>query len=146
MYKEHDDTEDPFEFVSTDDMRQRTEEAAEAASARHPLAFLYENEEDQVQTEEQRQEIIGMGFPDDGYNYLQHMRAPGSRQQMLIVPDTVPEAQATEATEEQQGMSLVFAVYVNAVALNCSPSRLSLCRCQSWPGIIRASTRGCHVL
>lgn len=108
MYKEHDDEEDPFEFVSAEDMRHRTEEAAEAASARHPLAFLYENEEDQVQSEEQRQEILSMGLPDDGYNYLQHMRAPGSRQQMLVVPASVPEEQATEDIEEQKGARLMI--------------------------------------
>jgi hypothetical protein len=106
MYKEHDDEEDPFEFVSAEDMRQRTKEAAEAASASHPLSFLFENEEDQVQSEEQRQEIISMGLPDDGYNYLKHMRAPGSRQQMLILPSTVPEEQS-ESISDAQGVALV---------------------------------------
>lgn len=101
LYKEHDDSEDPFELVSVDAMRQRTEEATEAASSRHPLAFLYEDEDDQVQTEEQRQEIIGMGFPDDGYNYLKHMRAVGSRQQMLIVPSSVPEDEAVDENDEE---------------------------------------------
>lgn len=28
-------------------------------------------------TEERRRELIEMGFPDDGYDYLKHMRAPG---------------------------------------------------------------------
>jgi hypothetical protein len=106
MHKEHDDVEDPFEFVSTEDMRQRTQEAAEAASARHPIAFLYENEEDQVQSEEQRQEIISMGLPDDGYNYLKHMRAPGSRQQMFLVPVSVPEEREFEGGEGRQGKRL----------------------------------------
>lgn len=26
---------------------------------------------------ERRAELLGMGFPDDGYDYLKHMRAPG---------------------------------------------------------------------
>lgn len=121
MYKEHDDAEDPFEFVSEDDIRQRTEEAAGAASSRHPLAFLYENEDDQVQSEEQRQEIIGMGLPDDGYNYLQHMRAPGSRQQMVVVPVTVPEEQPTENSEE--GLHLLLAASILS-AFSCFSARI----------------------
>jgi hypothetical protein len=28
-------------------------------------------------SEERRRELIEMGFPDDGYDYLKHMRAPG---------------------------------------------------------------------
>lgn len=28
-------------------------------------------------TEERRRELVEMGFPDDGYDYLKHMRAPG---------------------------------------------------------------------
>lgn len=103
MYKEHDDAEDPFEFVSAADMQQRVEEAAEANSARHPLAFLYEDEDDHVQTEEQRQEILGMGLPDDGYNYLKHMRAPGARTQMMIVPNATGESSTDVNPEEQKG-------------------------------------------
>ena len=118
MYKEHDDAEDPFEFVSERDIRQRTEEAAEAASSRRPLAFLYENEDDQVQSEEQRQEIMSMGLPDDGYNYLQHMRAPGARQQMLIVPVIAPEEQAADSSEDQQGSDMLLtACLITAFAL-----------------------------
>lgn len=28
-------------------------------------------------TEERRQELIELGFPDDGYDYLKHLRVPG---------------------------------------------------------------------
>lgn len=28
-------------------------------------------------SEERRRELVEMGFPDDGYDYLKHMRAPG---------------------------------------------------------------------
>lgn len=42
----------------------------------HPLSWLQEPPPD-VMSPERRSELMGMGFPDDGYDYLKHMRAPG---------------------------------------------------------------------
>lgn len=42
----------------------------------HPLSFLQEPPPDNM-SEQRRQELIQLGFPDDGYDYLKHMRAPG---------------------------------------------------------------------
>lgn len=96
VYKEHEDGDDPFEFVSHDQMRQRADEAESASASRHPLASLYGDSSDAPPSEEERQEIIGMGLPDDGYNYLQHMRAAGTRRQMLIIPTAIPEDEPAE--------------------------------------------------
>eukprot|EP00208_Stichococcus_sp_RCC1054_P008316 CAMPEP_0206152686 /NCGR_PEP_ID=MMETSP1473-20131121/39454_1 /ASSEMBLY_ACC=CAM_ASM_001109 /TAXON_ID=1461547 /ORGANISM="Stichococcus sp, Strain RCC1054" /LENGTH=573 /DNA_ID=CAMNT_0053550251 /DNA_START=115 /DNA_END=1835 /DNA_ORIENTATION=- len=62
----------------------RVDEEAAAASTSgggryppgHPLAWLQDPVRDNL-TAERRAELLGMGFPDDGYDYLKHMRAPG---------------------------------------------------------------------
>ena len=46
-------------------------------SPEHPLAFLSEEPTDTL-TEEQRKEIVDLGLPDDGYDYLKHLRDPRS--------------------------------------------------------------------
>lgn len=107
VYKEHEDGDDPFEFVSHDQMRQRADEAEAAAGSRHPMAFMYNEDDDAPPTEEERQEIIGMGLPDDGYNYLKHMRAAGTRRQMLIIPTAIPEDEPADDTQ-QEGNDLFF--------------------------------------
>ena len=43
----------------------------------HPLALLEAEAADYSLSEEQRCEIIGLGLPDDGYDYLRHLRALG---------------------------------------------------------------------
>ena len=43
----------------------------------HPLAFFAE-QPDTALTDEQRQETVDLGLPDDGYDYLQHLRDPRS--------------------------------------------------------------------
>lgn len=104
VYKEHEDGDDPFEFVSHDQMRQRADEADAAAGSRHPMSFMYDDDSDAPPSEEERQDIIGMGLPDDGYNYLKHMRAAGTRRQMLIIPTSIPEDEPEdEAQQEGKG-------------------------------------------
>lgn len=39
----------------------------------HPLSWLERAEEDVI-TDERRRETIALGFPDDGYDYLKHLR------------------------------------------------------------------------
>ena len=41
----------------------------------HPLSFLSEEQEAELSAE-QRREIVNLGLPDDGYDYLQHLRDP----------------------------------------------------------------------
>ena len=43
----------------------------------HPLAFLEAEDAVYSLSEEQRREIIGLGLPDDGYDYLRHLRTLG---------------------------------------------------------------------
>ena len=43
----------------------------------HPLAWLEEEQNAGPLSEERRKEMIELGFPDDGYDYLRHMRLIG---------------------------------------------------------------------
>ena len=45
----------------------------------HPLAWLEEEAAPSTLTPERRRELIELGFPDDGYDYLAHMRVVGGR-------------------------------------------------------------------
>lgn len=42
----------------------------------HPLAWLEEEAEPEM-SEARRRELLELGFPDDGYDYLRHMRTMG---------------------------------------------------------------------
>ena len=78
----------------------------------HPLAWL--NEESQPNlSEERRQEIIGLGFPDDGYDYLQHMRHGHSA---VELPDS---RQGEEAESSKQDES-------HGVSCSSSPQSCSI--------------------
>jgi Low temperature viability protein len=68
-----------YELVTQQEMAEQQVKAAAAARSKHPLAFLYTQEEDLVENEQQRTEILDLGLLDDGYNYLKHLRAPGAR-------------------------------------------------------------------
>lgn len=52
------------------------------------MRFFWGGEEP---TEEERKLIVSMGLPDDGYNYLQHMRALGKKQAHLETVDEETE-------------------------------------------------------
>ena len=43
----------------------------------HPLSFLEDDSSTYSLSETQRREIIGLGLPDDGYDYLKHLRSLG---------------------------------------------------------------------
>lgn len=45
----------------------------------HPLAWLEEEETSSSLTPERRRELVELGFPDDGYDYLAHLRVLGGR-------------------------------------------------------------------
>lgn len=55
----------------------------------HPLAWLEEEAQPNL-SEDRRQEIIRLGFPDDGYDYLQHMRR-GQGSSVTFVTQQKPE-------------------------------------------------------
>ncbi|PRW56768.1 LTV1-like protein [Chlorella sorokiniana] len=82
-------------------------DAAAAAGRRyppgHPLAWLEEEAQQAPLGEGRRRELIELGFPDDGYDYLKHMRVlgrgvagmeGGSR---AAEPVVVPDAEAAPA-------------------------------------------------
>jgi protein LTV1 len=57
-------------------------EAHQAATTRkyppgHPLAWIEDQELQGEMTDERRRELVELGFPDDGYDYLRHVRTLG---------------------------------------------------------------------
>ena len=81
VYRSTDDHDEaPLrEFVPTDQLGAHADQQPSSSTAGryppgHPLAFLNEQE---PLSEERRREIIALGFPDDGYDYLKHLRRRG---------------------------------------------------------------------
>ena len=68
----------------------------------HPLEWLNEEPESNI-SEERRQEIIRLGFPDDGYDYLQHMRQ-GHEGAATAAPQQASEAGKAQAGTEFSGV------------------------------------------
>ena len=59
----------------------------------HPLSFLEQEVARTDLTDAQRKEIVDLGLPDDGYDYLQHLRDPRAG------PATAPELSASSLPE-----------------------------------------------
>jgi hypothetical protein len=94
---EHSDDEaGDYELVTSHDLEQRHKEAAAAARARHPMSAMFLDEDDYVQNDQQRTEILESGLPDDGYNYLLHLRDPGTRTRLTITGTSREKATVTE--------------------------------------------------
>ena len=61
----------------------------------HPLAWL-SSEQDDI-SEERRKDIIQLGFPDDGYDYIKHLRTLGQgRAALEAVPADADGASAAD--------------------------------------------------
>lgn len=97
---ENDEDDGDYELVSTQEMGERRQEAA-AAAGRHPMSFLFVTEDDMVQNDQQRDEIRDMGLPDDGYNYLQHLRAPGSQTLLAVAGTSTAGKGALQSVPEE---------------------------------------------
>lgn len=69
--------------------------------AGHPLEWLNEEPPMSNMSDEHRQEIIRLGFPDDGYDYLQHMRQGHSSSGMTL--STQDNALGQAQPEEEHG-------------------------------------------
>ena len=54
--------------------KKHQEKASQRYPVGHPLAWLQGDEDQKPLPEERRKEIVSLGFPDDGYDYLQHVR------------------------------------------------------------------------
>ena len=104
-----------YELVTDEQIAEREAAVAAAAQTRHPLSFLYVQEEDLVQNEAQRQEILDRGLPDDGYNYLRHLRAPGHAQPRTATVDT-SSALAHGAEELSKDRGVLAGAHVAAAA------------------------------
>lgn len=87
------------EFVPTHQLGASDDQQPTSTPGRyppgHPLAFL--NEQDPL-TEERRREIIALGFPDDGYDYLKHLRRRGAvAASVERAPDDAGQVDTSEA-------------------------------------------------
>ena len=98
--------------------------------AGHPLAWLNEESEPSI-SEERRQEIIRLGFPDDGYDYLQHMRQghATSDPQPSINPDS----------SNQQSSHGMFCLSSRAVLKCCAQMQRAGRICQTRGCLVRAA-------
>jgi hypothetical protein len=64
--------------------------------AGHPLAWLEAEQTNKVSDDSRRREIVSLGLPDDGYDYLKHMRVVGGR-----VSSSLVEVPAEEHPKKQ---------------------------------------------
>lgn len=69
-------------------------------SAEMARQFFFGGQDSEV-TEEQREEMISMGLPDDGYNYLQHLRTVGKGKANL---ERIPEESTNAAAETTESV------------------------------------------
>jgi hypothetical protein len=83
------------ELATAEEIAKRRAEGSERAAAKHPLSYLFVDEDDLVKNNEQREEILSLGLPDDGYNYLKHIRAPCAT---VSLTPAVPKAPDTTAS------------------------------------------------
>lgn len=103
-----------YELVSEEQIAAGLASAQASLPSRHPLAAIFGeySSEHEVQNDEQRREILELGMPDDGYNYLQHLRAVGARKHMMVlqpVLETIDTDQATTTgSAAQQGERTCF--------------------------------------
>jgi protein LTV1 len=63
-----------YETLSDAELFLQRAQAAHAAAQKHPLDWMRDKPEDYVTNEPTRNELYELGLPDDGYNYLQHLR------------------------------------------------------------------------
>ncbi len=61
----------------------------------HPLSWLDDEEGQAALSEERRQQILDLGFPDDGYDYLKHMRVLGQGRGDGLSSASGPPAEAS---------------------------------------------------
>jgi protein LTV1 len=77
----------------------------------HPLAWIEEQELQGEMSDERRRELVELGFPDDGYDYLRHVRTlgvgAGSLEGLQGKPqETQEEEDAKEAVAAKQAAEL----------------------------------------
>lgn len=70
----------------------------------HPLAWLNEEAQPSI-SEERRQEIVRLGFPDDGYDYLQHMRQGHAASEQPVSQQTSGVAITNEEDRHGKGFA-----------------------------------------
>lgn len=103
VYRSTDDHDEaPLrEFVPTDQLgvHDQPQPTPGRYPPGHPLAFLNEQ---QPLSEERRREIIALGFPDDGYDYLKHLRRRGA------VAASVERSHAEQAADTSDAAPSTF--------------------------------------
>ncbi|KAK9846608.1 hypothetical protein WJX81_007566 [Elliptochloris bilobata] len=86
----------------------------------HPLAWLDQDASSASLAEERRREIVGLGMPDDGYDYLQHLRVCGGPGKVEGLPD------AADTPDEVEAAAAGPSVYVPAPKVEPPPEDVKL--------------------
>jgi hypothetical protein len=76
---------------TTEDQRDTGDEGRRWPAS-HPLAWLHAAETNKVGDDARRREIVGMGLPDDGYDYTKHLRVVGNQPASSLVENTAGKA------------------------------------------------------
>ena len=83
-----------------------------AAAPRAPhIPRWFQDEVDDI-SEDRRKELIELGFPDDGYDYLKHLRVLGKGQASLEGPDSSAETGSSPALCCQSFSLYVCSAYI----------------------------------
>ena len=80
--------------------RPDSEAVQQHADGKQQLPYIprwFQDEVDDI-SEDRRKELIELGFPDDGYDYLKHLRVLGNGQASLEGPEARPNFDAGEGT------------------------------------------------
>jgi len=80
-------------------------EAAEQYPSSHPLAWLHEQAENRVSDDARRREIVSLGLPDDGYDYLKHLRVVGGKSTASLERQEEAEIPVKASTSKVKGLS-----------------------------------------
>jgi len=75
----------------------------------HPLAWIEDQELQGEMTDERRRELVELGFPDDGYDYLRHVRTLGIGAGSLEGLVGKHQAGENEDEEEKEALAAVAA-------------------------------------
>jgi len=92
----------------------------------HPLAWLEQTESQPPISEARRKELIELGFPDDGYDYLSHLRVLESAAPTTKQPSStrlLPQQRRQQKEEEEEDGDPIDAI--NDVEPNQQPSTTS---------------------
>lgn len=89
----------------------------------HPLAWLQEDYEHEPMTEARRRELVELGFEDDGYDYLKHMRVLGQGNASI---EGLPAGAAAAAAKSEEASAMGPSVFVKAATIHAPEEDVAL--------------------